>query len=107
MEIKTCEEYVINRARELENEVLILKDELEAKNRQIKELQETVTTYDELFRIYGEKNIFNSGEKIEAGVHGGYSDEEANFFNFIEERNGKWLKVRDYRDGAPIEGSST
>lgn len=103
MEIKTCEQYVLNKVIELEKEVERLKVELLKKESELKEVQNVATTYDEIFRVYGEKDIFNSGAKIEAGVHGGYSDEEANYFDFIEERNGKWLRVKDYRDNKSNE----
>lgn len=96
MEIKTCEEYVLNRAKELENDVFRLKEELEAKNKQIKELEDIVTTYDELFREQGSKDVFDSSNHVSVNVCEAYEDERE-YYNFLISRNGQFLKVKDYR----------
>lgn len=103
MEIKTCEQYVLNKVTELENEVERLKVELLKKDKELNEVQDIVTTYDELVRVHGELDHFNSGNKIEIGVYDKYDDEEKSYFKFLEERNGKWLQEKDYRDNKSDE----
>ena len=96
MEIRTCEEYVLNRARELENEVFKLNEELESKNKEIAELQNIITTYDELFRVHGQKDIFYSSVHVGVDVCEAYTKEKP-YFDFIVERSDKFLSVHDYR----------
>ncbi len=98
MEIKTCEQYVLSKVTELEHEVERLKVELLKKESELKEAQDIITTYDELVRVHGELDHFNSGNKIEVGVYDKYDDDEKSYFKFLEERNGKWLQEKDYRD---------
>ena len=102
MEIKTCEQYVLNRLSEVENEVEKLKVELLKKESELKEVQDIVTTYDELLRECGEIDHFNSGDKIEVGVYERY-DNEGSYFKFLKERNSKWLQEKDYRDNKSDE----
>jgi hypothetical protein len=96
MEIRTCEEYVLNRAKELENDVFRLKEQLESKNAEIAELQSVITTYDELFRVHGQKDIFDSSVHASVDVCEAFTKEKP-YFDFLVERNGQWLEVHDYR----------
>ncbi len=96
MEIKTCEEYVLSRLAELEIEVSSLKAQLNEKDNQIRGLEDTVTTYDELFREYGQKDVFDSSVHVSADVSEAYSKEKP-YYDFIMSRNEQFLSVHDYR----------
>jgi hypothetical protein len=102
MEIKSCEQYVINRLQEMENEVKRLESVVEHLNKVISEDEAIITTYDELFREHGEKDLFNSGCRIEASVCENYEPE---YYNFIMKRNEQFLEIKDYRDNKPVEVS--
>lgn len=102
MEITTCEQYVLNRVKELDDEVERLRVELLKRDKEVTELQDIVTTYDEIVRVYGEKDVFTHTTKIEVDVHSGYSDEEDEYYNFLMNRNEKYLEVRDYSEKSEV-----
>lgn len=96
MEIKTCEQYVLSKLAELELEVSSLKAQLNEKDNQIRGLEDTVTTYDELFREHGQKDVFDSSVHVSVDVSEAYSNEKP-YYDFIVNRNEQFLSVHDYR----------
>ena len=96
MEIKTCEQYVLNRVKELEDDVERLKVELLKKDKELKEVQDIVTTYDELFREHGTKDVFDSSVHASVDVCEAYTKEK-DYYDFIISRNGQYISVHDYR----------
>ena len=96
MEIRTCEEYVLSKLAELELEVCSLKAQLNEKDNQIRGLEDTVTTYDELFREHGSQDVFDSNTHVNVDVSEAYKGEKE-YYEFLMNRNGQFLKVNDYR----------
>ena len=95
MEITNCEQYVLNKLQETENEVERLRAELVMMQSQLKEAQDIITTYDEVFREHGTNDLFDSSNHVSLTICDKY---ETDYYNFLMERNHTFLTVKDYRD---------
>ena len=91
----TCEEYVVGKLNDSEGKIERLQNIIEKLNKDLKKYEDIITTYDEIIRDCGELDIFDSGTSISLRASEGY-DKSA--YDFIMERNGKFLKSHDYRD---------
>lgn len=97
MEIKTCEQYVLSQLQTLEKKNEMLQENINHLNKVISEYEGIITTYDELFREHGSKDVFDSGNThVNADVSSAYKGEKE-YYEFLINRNGQFLKVNDYR----------
>ena len=96
MEIKTCEEYVLSRLEVAEKANELLQETIDNLNKTISEYEGIITTYDELFREHGSKDVFDSNTHVNVDVSEAYRGEKE-YYEFLINRNGQFLKVNDYR----------
>ena len=102
MEIKSCEEYVLNKLMETEKELEEAKAKIEGLRGELKYKQFIIDRIDRIVQSFGKVNLFSTGNKeFEVSIHS--YDED--FFDEIMRRYPN-LKITDYRNdnNTEVEG---
>lgn len=105
MQIKTCEEYVLDRLHETEEKLDEADRNCENLMKKLESANEIIHMYENIFMEFGELVRFNSGDQVRVTVRDQssyFNENEPQVFELITKKFPN-LAVTDYRDSAKTE----